>query len=124
MSMEDYFTLNRYEGKIYKTNNMLGKTLAQICDGDTTKLSAEQKKIEAELKAFEENIFGDKHKKDSLDSIAKLDPKQLKAAAKKSKGGSSKSSKSSSAKVKSSKPKKSSGSSSSSSRMSVRRERH
>ena len=122
MSMEDYFTLNRYEGKIYKTNNMLGKTLAQICDGDTTKLSAEQKKIEAELKAFEENIFGDKHKKDSLDSIAKLDPKQLKAAAKKSKSG--KSTRSSSAKVKSSKPKRSSSPSSSSSRMSVRRERH
>ena len=122
MSMEDFFTLNHYQGKIYKTNNMLGKTLAQICDGDTTKLSAEQKKIEAELKAFEQNIFGDQHKKDSLDSIAKLDPKQLKAA-KKSKSGSSKS-KSSSAKVKSSKPKKSSGSSSSSSRMSVRRERH
>ena len=122
MSMEDYFTLNRYEGKIYKTNNMLGKTLAQICDGDTTKLSAEQKKIEAELKAFEENIFGDKHKKDSLDSIAKLDPKQLKAAAKKSKSG--KSTRSSSAKVKQSKPKKSSAPSSSSSRMSVRRERH
>jgi hypothetical protein len=122
MSMEDYFTLNRYEGKIYKTNNMLGKTLAQICDGDTTKLSAEQKRIEAELKAFENNIFGDKHKKDSLDSIAKLDPKQLKAA-KKSKGSSS-NSKSTSAKVKSSKPKKSSTPSSSSARMSVRRERH
>ena len=122
MSMEDFFTLNHYQGKIYKTNNMLGKTLAQICDGDTTKLSAEQKKIEAELKAFEQNIFGDQHKKDSLDSIAKLDPKQLKAA-KKSKSGSSKS-KSTSAKAKSSKPKKSSGSSSSSSRMSVRRERH
>ena len=122
MSMEDYFTLNRYEGKIYKTNNMLGKTLAQICDGDTTKLSAEQKRIEAELKAFEQNIFGDQQKKDSLDSIAKLDPKQLKAA-KKSKGGSS-SSKSTSAKVKSSKPKKSSTPSSGSARMSVRRERH
>jgi gliding motility associated protien GldN len=121
MSMEDYFTLNRYEGKIYKTNNMLGKTLAQICDGDTTKLSAEQKRIEAELKAFEQNIFGDQQKKDSLDSIAKLDPKQLKAA-KKSKGSSS--SRSTSAKVKSSKPKKSSTPSSGSARMSVRRERH
>ena len=122
MSMEDFFTLNHYQGKIYKTNNMLGKTLAQICDGDTTKLSAEQKKIEAELKAFEQNIFGDQHRKDSLDSIAKLDPKQMKAA-KKSKGVSS-SSKSTSAKVKSSKPKKSSTPSSGSARMSVRRERH
>ena len=121
MSMEDYFTLNRYEGKIYKTNNMLGKTLAQICDGDTTKLSAEQKRIEAELKAFEQNIFGDQQKKDSLDSIAKLDPKQMKAA---KKAKSSSSSRSSSAKVKSSKPKNSSAPSSGSARMSVRRERH
>ena len=49
MSMDDYFTMNKYRGKIYKTTNMLGKTLAQICDGDTTKLTAEQKRIEAEL---------------------------------------------------------------------------
>jgi len=121
MSMEDYFTMNRYEGKIYKTNNMLGKTLAQYCPNDSA-LAKEQRKIEAELKAFEQNIFGDQQKKDSLDSIAKLDPKQLKAA-KKAKGGSS--SRSTSAKVKSSKSKKSSGTSSSgSARMSVRRQRH
>ena len=120
MSMEDYFTLNRYEGKIYKTNNMLGRTLAQYCPTDSAMVK-EQNRIEAELKAFEQNIFGDQHKKDSLDSIAKLDPRQLKAAKKKSgKTGSS-----SSAKVKSSKPKKSSSSSSSSTaRMSVRRQRH
>ena len=121
MSMEDFFTLNRYEGKIYKTNNMLGKTLAQYCPNDSA-LAQEQRKIEAELKAFEQNIFGDQHRKDSLDSIAKLDPKQLKAA-KKSKGGSS--SKSASAKVKTSKPPKSSSSSSSgTARMSARRQRH
>ena len=120
MSMEDYFTMNRYQGKIYKTNNMLGKTLAQYCPNDSA-LAKEQKKIEAELKAFEQNIFGDQHKKDSLDSIAKLDPRQLKAA-KKSKSG--KTSSSSSAKVKSSKPKKSSSLSSGSARMSVRRQRH
>ena len=120
MSMEDYFTMNRYQGKIYKTNNMLGKTLAQYCPNDSA-LAKEQKKIEAELKAFEQNIFGDQHKKDSLDSIAKLDPRQLKAA-KKSKSG--KSGSSSSAKVKSSKPKKSSSSSSGSAKMSVRRQRH
>ena len=120
MSMEDYFTMNRYKGKIYKTNNMLGKTLAQYCPNDSA-LAKEQKRIEAELKAFEQNIFGDQHKKDSLDSIAKLDPRQLKAA-KKSKSG--KTGNSSSAKVKSSKPKKSSTSSSGSARMSVRRQRH
>jgi hypothetical protein len=118
MSMEDYFTLNRYEGKIYKTNNMLGKTLAQYCPNDSA-LAAEQKKIEAELKAFEQNIFGDQQKKDSLDSIAKLDPKQLKATKKKS------SRRSGETKVKSSKSKNSSSSSSSgSARISVRRQRH
>ena len=121
MSMDDYFTMNRYEGTIYKTNNMLGKTLAQLCDGDTTKLSAEQKRIEAELKAFEENIFGDKQRKDSLDSIAKLDPRELKAARKaKSKG----TARSSSAKVKKTRTKSSSSSSSGTARMSVRRQRH
>ena len=121
MSMDDYFTLNRYEGTIYKTNNMLGKTLAQICEGDTTKLTAEQKRIEAELKAFEENIFGDKHRKDSLDSIAKLDPRELKAAKKaKSKGTAH----SSSVKVKKTRTKSTSSSSSGTARMSVRRQRH
>jgi gliding motility associated protien GldN len=121
MSMDDYFTLNRYEGTIYKTNNMLGKTLAQMCEGDTTKLSAEQKRIEAELKAFEENIFGDKQRKDSLDSIARMDPKELKAAMK----GKKSSRRNSSATVKQSKRTKSSSSSSSgSARMSVRRQRH
>ena len=117
MSMEDFFTLNHYEGKIYKTNNMLGKTLAQYCPNDSA-LAKEQKKIEAELKAFEENIFGDKAKKDSLDSISRLDPKQLKAL--KSKSGRKGST--SSAKAKKS---KSSGSlSSSGAKITVRRQRH
>ena len=117
MSMEDYFTMNRYEGKIYKTNNMLGKTLAQYCPTDSA-LAKEQKKIEAELKAFEENIFGDKHRKDSLDSIAKLDPAQLKATKSKGRKGRT-------ASVKAKKGKKSSGiSSSSGARITVRRQRH
>ena len=118
MSMDDYFTLNRYDGTIYKTNNMLGKTLAQICEGDTAKLTAEQKRIEAELKAFEQNIFGDKHRKDSLDSIAKLDPRELKASKK------AKNSRRSTATVKKSKPAKTKRSSSGGTKMSVRRERH
>ena len=120
MSMDDYFTLNRYEGTIYKTNNMMGKTLAQLYDGDTTKLSAEQKRIEAELKAFEQNIFGDKHRRDSLDSIANA-PKDAKAAKKAKRNSNARSSK---ATVKKSKPAKNSSSSSGSARMSVRRQRH
>ena len=82
MSMDDFFTTNQYRGKIYKTTNRLGKTLAQICDGDTAKLSAEQKRIEAELEAFRKNIFGDPQRKDSLDSIANANPQNVKAAQK------------------------------------------
>ena len=124
MSMDDYFTLNMYRGKIYKTNNAQGKTLIQLCDGDTTKLSAEQKRIEKELESFRKNIFGDPEKKDSLDSIAKLDVKATKS---KTKTKSSASSSSSSRRTKASKPKSSSSSSSSSNgaaRVSVRRQRH
>lgn len=77
MSMDDYFVKNMYRGKIYKTNNMLGQTLAQYCPTDSA-MAKEQKRIEAELKAFEENIWGDKVRKDSLDSIAKVEASQPK----------------------------------------------
>jgi hypothetical protein len=116
MNLDDFFTLNRYKGKIYKTTNMLGKTLAQIAGNDSTKLSAEQKRIEAELDAFRNNIFGDKAKRDSLDSFAAADPKLLKAQAKQQKRQSrTKTAKSSAS---------SSSGGSSAPRVSVRRERH
>lgn len=121
MTMEDYFTMNKYKGKIYKTNNMLGRTLAQYCQNDSA-LAKEQKKIENELAAFEKNIFGDQAKKDSLDSIAKLDPKTVKATKKKTTGRRSGSNTKS---VRTKRPKSSSSSSSSSgARMTVRRQRH
>ena len=85
MSLDDYFTTNAYRGKIYKTTNMLGKTLAQVAGGDTAKLSREQSRIEKEIERFEQNVWGDKARKDSVDSIAKLDKKQLKAVTNKSK---------------------------------------
>ncbi len=119
MSLDDYFTLNKYSGKIYKTNNMLGRTLAQYCPTDSA-MAKEQKRIEQELAAFEKNIFGNQERKDSLDSIAKLDPKAAKAAAKASRKASRRSS--------SSVSKRSSGgsksSSSSAARVTVRRQRH
>lgn len=85
MSLDDYFTTNAYRGKIYKTTNMLGKTLAQVAGGDTAKLSREQSRIEKEIERFEQNVWGDKARKDSVDSIAKLGKKQLKAVKNKSK---------------------------------------
>ena len=116
INIDDYFTLNKYKGKIYKTNNSQGKTLVQIVGNDSTKLSAEQKRIEAELAAFQNNIFGDKAKRDSLDSIAANDPKQLKAQKKRE-------SRTRTAKSKSTASSSSSGSSSAA-RVSVRRQRH
>ena len=120
MSMDDYFTLNKYLGKIYKTNNMLGKTLLQMVDGDETRLSEEQQRIEAELEAFKNNIFGDKAKRDSLDSIANNHPQNVKSAAK--------AKKTTTAKVPKAKKEKASSSSTSSAspaaRVTVRRQRH
>ncbi len=119
MSLDDYFTLNKYSGKIYKTTNMLGRTLAQYCTTDSA-MAKEQKRIEQELATFEKNIFGNQARKDSLDSIARLDPKAAKAAAKAARkanrrSGSSVSKRSSG---------KSKSSSSSAARVTVRRQRH
>ena len=122
MSMDDYFVKNMYRGKIYKTNNMLGQTLAQYCPTDSA-MAKEQKRIEAELKAFEENIWGDKARKDSLDSIAKVEaanPKAKKSRANRRSGGNSDTTVS----KKPARSSASSGGASSAARVSVRRQRH
>ena len=121
MSIDDFFTLNMYKGKIYKTNNMLGESLAKICGNDSSKISAEQRRIEAELKEFESHIWGDDAKNDSLDSVsvAPVAKKGRKSAA--SRPAAAK-------KEKTAKPRRSSGSASSSgsssARVTVRRQRH
>ncbi len=92
MSLDDYFTINAYKGKIYKTTNMLGQTLAQEVGGDSVKLSREQRRVDNEIKEFERRIWGDPAVKDSLDSIAKLDQKTLKSVRKKHRSGSGRSS--------------------------------
>ena len=122
--VDDYFIRTQYKGKIYKTNNMLGKTLAQYCPNDSA-MAKEQKRIEAELAAFEKNVWGDQAKKDSLDSIANA-ANAVKGKAKvknRRAGGSSSVRASKSASVKTRRP-KSSSSSNGSARVTVRRERH
>lgn len=120
MSVDDYFVKNMYQGKIYKTNNMLGQTLAQYCPTDSA-MAQEQKRIESELKAFEANLWTDKARTDTLDSIAKaqaaLDPKAAKKAARANR-------RSSESSASSKKAPKSNNSSTQSPRVSVRRERH
>ena len=57
MTADDFFAMNRYEGKIYKTNNMQGKVLANYCETDSD-MVAEQKRIEKQITDFENNVWG------------------------------------------------------------------
>ena len=117
MSMDDYFAKNLYRGKIYKTNNLLGKTLAQYCTTDSA-LAKEQRRIEQELTAFEQSLWGDKARKDSLDSSA-IQEKTTKEVKKNRRA------RTTTASVKSARRSGSSTSSSSSAaRITVRRQRH
>jgi len=119
MSIDDFFTKNKYQGKIYKTNNMLGQTLAQYCPTDSA-MNREQQKIEKEIQAFEKNMWGNAARKDSLDSIAKLNPKDSKSKRVRR----SRSPRDTKATVKSNRSRKSSSSNSSAARVTVRRQRH
>ncbi|WP_373736566.1 type IX secretion system ring protein PorN/GldN [Bacteroides heparinolyticus] len=117
MSVDDYFTRNLYQGKIYKTNNMLGRTLAQYCPTDSA-MAREQRRIEKELNDFEKNIFGDPALKDSLDSVANATTKKEKKVRTNRRASGTKATATKTVKTKSS-----SSSGSSSPRVSVRRQR-
>lgn len=89
MTADDFFAMNRYEGTIYKTNNMQGKLLANYCPTDSDKV-AEQTRIEKQITDFEKNVWGsgflpDTTKKDSLD--AEMATKEAKPAKKPIFGG-------------------------------------
>ncbi|MCD8317994.1 MAG: gliding motility protein GldN [Paraprevotella sp.] len=57
MTAADYFSMNLYEGKIYKTNNMQGRVLANYCKTDSA-MAGEQKRIEKQLSDFEKHVWG------------------------------------------------------------------
>lgn len=57
MTAADYFSMNLYDGKIYKTNNMQGKVLANYCKTDSA-MANEQKRIEKQLSDFEKHVWG------------------------------------------------------------------
>ena len=126
MSIDDYFARNQYKGKIYKTNNLLGQTLSQYCTTDSA-MAKEQKRIEAELVAFEKNIWDNQARKDSLDSIAHA-AKDVKGSVRKNRrstglrGASANTGKVS--RVKPQRAKNRTSSASGSARVTVRRERH
>lgn len=69
MTVDDYFTMNRYNGKIYKTTNLQGRLLADYAKTDSA-MTAEQKRIEQQLVDFENSIWHQEVKVDSTDSVA------------------------------------------------------
>ena len=81
LTADDYFTLNRYEGKIYKTNNLQGKVLANYCETDSA-MSQEQTRIEKQLSDFEEGVWGHVIDSTQVDSVEVLDKKAARKAAK------------------------------------------
>lgn len=130
MTAADYFAMNRYEGNIYKTNNMQGRVLASYCKTDSA-MSNEQKRIEKELEDFEKHVWGhaDSLAVDSAAQdieVAKSEKKARRSSSKSSRRSSSaKSEQAESTKVakasKTKTPKSSAGSSSP--RVTVRRQR-
>lgn len=125
MTAEDYFAMNRYDGQIYKTNNLQGRALANYCHTDSAMVK-EQKRIEKEITDFEEGVWGHMSHEDSIraareDSInaAKQPSRERKASVRQS------GSRRSSTATKAPKQKRSSGGSGSSgsARVSVRRQR-
>lgn len=127
MTADDYFAMNRYDGKIYKTNNMQGKMLHNYCETDSD-MVAEQKRIEKQIDDFKKNVWGsgflvDSTKKDSLDAEMETNEKKpmkgLLFGKKSSKPKSSESTASSST----AKKEKSESAASSSPRVSARRQR-
>lgn len=72
MTADDYFTLNRYEGKIYKTNNMQGRVLANYAQGDSA-MAVEQARIEKQLKDFEDNVWHSPETRVDSAALAKAD---------------------------------------------------
>lgn len=127
MTVADYFTLNKYEGKIYKTNNMQGRLLKDYCKTDSA-MNKEQERIEKQLTDFEEGIWGKVEQPDTTtataDSLAAEQPAKkttARAAARSKKNSKSEDNTSRRSKAAAATAKRSSGNSAP--RVSVRRQR-
>ena len=84
MSADDFFTLHRYEGDIYKAVNLQDRLLSNYCPDDSS-MAREQKRIEKQLTDVQEHVWG----RDSAyyarlraDSIAQAQADSLAAAGK------------------------------------------
>lgn len=57
MSADDFFTLKRYKGDIYKAVNLQDRLLSNYCTDDT-EMKAEQQRIEKQLTDVQEHVYG------------------------------------------------------------------
>ena len=56
MTLDDFFRKQMYEGEIYKTTNLMNRSLVQYCPTPDS-VKSEQKRIEAEIEAFKNNLW-------------------------------------------------------------------
>lgn len=84
MSADDFFTMHRYEGDIYKAVNLQDKLLANYCEDDSA-MKREQKRIEKQLVDVQEHVWGRDsayYAKLRADSLAQVEADSIAAAGK------------------------------------------
>ncbi len=84
MSADDFFTMKRYEGDIYKATNLQDKLLSNYCDDDSA-IIREQKRIEKQLVDVQEHVYGRDsayYAKLRADSLAQAEADSIAAAGK------------------------------------------
>lgn len=87
MSADDFFTMKRYKGDIYKAVNLQDRLIANYCEDDSA-IVREQKKIEKQLTDVQEHVYGRDsayYAKLRADSIAELQADSIAAAEKSAK---------------------------------------
>ncbi len=84
MSADDFFTMKRYEGDIYKATNLQDKLLSNYCADDSA-IIREQKRIEKQLVDVQEHVYGRDsayYAKLRADSLAQAEADSIAAAGK------------------------------------------
>ncbi len=67
LSADDYFTLNLYDGEIYKTTNLQDKLISNYCPTDSA-VQKERTRIEKEITDFQSHVWG--HDSVAVDTTA------------------------------------------------------
>lgn len=86
MTMDDYFSTNKYKGTIYMTTNMQNRAIQDYCPTDSA-VAKEQKRIEKQIVDFEKNIWttpvdsAELARKDSIEAAEKAKSKRVKSSA-------------------------------------------